>query len=418
MEKISKKSKDGIANTKVKSVMEKEGFKNSSQQLYIQFLYRILKLKQIFNLENLSIGVFTPTLFLSGERGEKFRETFLENFKFEKGIVFNASYFSNVSSEWGIGFSIWTSGENEEKKNFNFLIKELNDKGKIETSGEKLIYNLESKERLSSWIKDKKSNNNVGIITLKSAITVDKKTRMVDEDAIGFLMNDSNNVYANTQGVYILAAPVTRHIKTTAITRENYKQCFSLFAARKVIKSNWLNQKDNYMIPNINHSKYKEFENDSIIYSIFANESGASSLRNVKVEDKSFNIINEMFFMSIKDIQNLANINNNEMIYRDCIRYSKERFIYEELEKFEFSEEGELILKTARNLVVESFKYRDEFNKYHPKYNINTCDVGWYQIKFMLTKYMKKELELFEDMVKNLEDKMRSLVYELGFLKY
>lgn len=416
--KISKKSKDGIANTKVKSVMEKEGFKNSSQQLYIQFLYRILKLKQIFNLENLSIGVFTPTLFLSGERGEKFRETFLENFKFEKGIVFNASYFSNVSSEWGIGFSIWTSGENEEENNFKFLIKELNDKGKIETSGKKTIYNLEPKERLSSWIKDKKSNSKVETITLKSAITVDKKTRMVDEDAIGFLMNDSNNVYANTQGVYILAAPVTRHIKTTAITRENYKQCFSLFAARKVIKSNWLNQKDNYMIPNINHSKYKEFENDSIIYSIFANESGASSLRNVKVEDKSFNIINEMFFMSIKDIQNLANINNNEMIYRDCIRYSKERFIYEELEKFEFSEEGELTLKTARNLVVESFKYRDEFNKYHPKYNINTCDAGWYQIKFMLTKYMKKELELFEDMVKNLEDKMRSLVYELGFLKH
>ncbi|MBS5951078.1 MAG: hypothetical protein KIC47_12305 [Clostridium sp.] len=413
-----KKSKDGIANTKIKSMMEKEGFKNSSQQLYIQFLYRILKLKQVFNLDNLSIGVFTPTLFLSGERSEKFRETFLENFKFEKGIVFNASYFSNVSSEWGIGFSIWTSGENKEENNFKFLIKELNDKGKIETSGEKTIYNLEPKEKLSSWIKDKKSNSKVETITLKSAITLDKKTRMVDKDAIGFLMNDSNNVYANTQGVYILSAPVTRHVKTTAITRENYKQCCSLFAARKVIKSNWLNQKDNYIISNINHSKYKEFENDSIIYSIFANESGASSLRNVKVEDKSFNIINEMFFMSIKDIQNLANINNNEMIYRDCIRYSKERFIYEELEKLEFSEEGELILKTARNLVVESFKYRDEFNKYHPKYNINTCDSGWYQIKFMLTKYMKEELELFEDMVKNLEDKMRSLVYELGFLKH
>ncbi|MGG7212871.1 hypothetical protein ACQPUY_04545 [Clostridium nigeriense] len=412
-----KKSKDGIANTKVKSMMEKEGFKNASQQLYIQFLYRILKLKQIFNLDNLSIGVFTPTLFLSGERGEKFRETFLENFKFEKGIVFNASYFSNVSSEWGIGFSIWTSGENKGKKNFNFLVKELNEKGKIETSGEKSIYNLEPKERLSSWIKDKKSNNKVETITLKSAITIDKKTRMVDKDAIGFLMNDSNNVYANTQGVYILSAPVTRHVKTTTITKENYKKCCSLFAARKVIKSNWLNQKDNYMIPNINHPKYKEYENDSIIYSIFSNESGVSSLRNVKIEYKNFDIINEMFFMSIKEIQNLANINNNEMVYWDCKRYSKERFIYEELEKLELSEEGKLILNTARKLVRESFKYRDEFNKYHPRYNINTWGAGWYQIKFMLTKYMKKELELFEDMIKNLEDKMRPLVYELGFLK-
>lgn len=413
-----KKSKDGIANTKVKLMMEKESLKNSSQQLYIQFLYRILKFKQIFNLDNLNIGVFTPTLFLSGERSEKFRQEFLENFKFEKGIVFNASYFSNVSSEWGIGFSIWSSGESKEKNNFNFLIKELNDKGNIETIGEKLIYNLESKERLSSWIKDKKANNKVETITLKSAITIDKKTRMVDEDAIGFLMNDSNNVYANTQGVYILSAPVTRHVKTTIITRDNYKQCCSLFAARKVIKSNWLNQKDNYMIPNINNPKYKEFESDSIIYSIFSNENGVSSFRNIRIEDKSFNIINEMFFMSIKEIQNLANIDNNEMVYWDCIKYNSERFIYKELEKLELSEEGKLILKIAKKLVRESFKYRDEFNKYHPKYNINTCDTGWYQIKALLTLYMKKEIELFEDMIKNLEDKIRFLIYELGFLKY
>ena len=87
--------------------------------------------------------------------------------------------------------------------------------GKIETIGEKLIYNLNYAERLSSWIKNEKSNNKVETITLKSAITFDKKTRSVDENAIAFLMNDSNNVYANTQGVYILSAPVTRHVKIT-----------------------------------------------------------------------------------------------------------------------------------------------------------------------------------------------------------
>ncbi|MBW6411015.1 hypothetical protein [Clostridium weizhouense] len=412
-----KKSKDGISNTKVKSMMEKEGLKDSSQQLYIQFLYRILKLKQVFNLDNLNIGIFTPTLFLTGERSEKFREIFLKNFKFEKGIVFNASYFSNVSSEWGVGFSIWTTGECKEKNNFNFLVKEMSDNGKIESTREKLIYNLNYKERLSSWIKNKKSNNKAETITLKSAITFDTKTRMVDKEAIGFLMNDSNNVYANTQGVYILSAPVTRHVKTTTITRENYKQCCSLFAARKLIKSNWLNQKDNYMIPNINNSKYKEYENDSIIYSIFSNAAQVSSFRNIKIYNKECDIINQMFFMSIKEIQNLANINNNETIYYDCKRYSKERFIYTQFQALELSEEGKLILETAKKLIRGSFKYRDEFNKLHPKYNINTCDAGWYQIKFMLTQYMNEELELFEDMVKSLEDKMISLVYELGFLK-
>jgi hypothetical protein len=410
-------SKDGISNTKVKYMMEREGLKKSSQQLYIQFLYRILKFKQLFNLDNLNIGIFTPTLFLSGERSETFRDIFLKNFKFERGIVFNASYFSNVSSQWGVGFSIWSSGENREKNEFDFLIKELNDNRKIESAGQKVIYNLNYEKRLSSWIKNKKCNNKVETITLKSAVTLDKKTRMVDENAIAFLMNDSNNVYANTQGVYILSAPVTRHVKITSITKENYKKCCSLFTARKVIKSDWLNQKDNYMIPDINNSKYKQYENDSIIYTIFANENGVSSFRNMKANGKEFNIANEMFFMSINEIKDLANVNNNETIYYDCIRYCNGRVMYTVLKDLDISKEGSLILETARKLVRESFQYRDEFNKNHPKYSINTCDAGWYQIKFMLTEYMIRDLELFEDMVKNLENKLRPLVYELGFLK-
>lgn len=412
-----KKSKDGISNTKVKYMMEKEDLKDSSQQLYIQFLYRILKFKQLFNLDNLNIGIFTPTLFLSGERSEKFRDVFLKNFKFEKGIIFNASYFSNVSSQWGVGFSIWSSGESNEKNKFNFAIKELSNNGKIESIGQKVIYNLNYENRLSSWIKNKKCNNKIETITLKSAMTFDKKTRMVNENAIAFLMNDSNNVYANTQGVYILSAPVTRHVKITSITKENYKKCCSLFTARKVIKSDWLNQKDNYMIPDINNSKYKQYESDSIIYSIFANENGVSSFRNIKINENEFNIKNEMFFMSLKEIKDLGNINRNEEIYSDCIRFNNERFIYTELKNVQLSQEGKLILNTARKLVLESFKYRDEFNRLHPKYNINTWDAGWYQIKFLLNQYMKRDLELFEDMVKNLEIKLKPLVYELGFLK-
>lgn len=248
-------------------------------------------------------------------------------------------------------------------------------------------------------------------------MTLDKKTRMVDENAIAFLMNDSNNVYANTQGVYILSAPVTRHVKITPITRENYKKCCCLFTARKVIKSNWLNQKDNYMIPKTNNLKFKQYESDSIIYSIFANENGISSFRKIKIANKEFNIKNEMFFMSLKEIKDLADINRNEAIYNDCLRFNKESFMYTELKYIELSKEGKLILETVRKLVWESFKHRDEFNKLHPKYNINTWDAGWYQIKFLLNECMKKDLELFEDMIKSFENKLRPLIYELGFLK-
>lgn len=93
------------------------------------------------------------------------------------------------------------------------------------------------------------------------------------------------------------------------------------------------------------------------------------------------------------------------------------KFMYKELQELELTKEGKLILESARKLVFESFKVRNEFNKFHPKYHINTCDACWYQIKFMLTEYMKRDLELLDDMVKNLENRLRPLVYELEFLK-
>lgn len=79
-----------------------------------------------------------------------------------------------------------------------------------------------------------------------------------------------------------------------------------------------------------------------------------------------------MFFISIKEMKDLANINNNEDIYYDSLRFNKERFIYNELQELELSKEGKIILETARKLVFESFKFRDEFNKLHPQYHINT----------------------------------------------
>ena len=410
-----KKDKKGISNTKVKKKMVLEGLNNSSQQLYIQFLYRILKIKKVFSLDNVSIAIFTPMLFLSGERGENFRKVFFQNFKYEKGIAFKASNFSDVSKEWAVLFSIWTSGK-QQKEEFKIDLKELECKGIVDRC-KKEVYSLEHDKRLSSWIKNNLKAERKEIITLKSAINYDNKIKKVDKEAIGFLMNDSNNVYANTKGVYILSAPVNRHVKTTIITKENYKKCFSLFAARKLIKSKWYNQIDEYIIPNIEYYKYKEWESDCIVYSIFQECASTSSLRNVRIQEVNYNIFNEMFFMSNEEILELAIKYNNEEIYEDCKMFNKERFIKKELEELEVTTEGGLLLGKARKLIVESFKYREKFNKNNDRYNINAWDAGWYQIKAMLKVYMKEDLLEFNKLFNRLEDKMRPMVYELGFLK-
>ena len=105
------KSKAKISTeTLVNIVMKKNNMGACSEQLYAQFLYRILMLKNEYRLTDIKICVFSAPLFMSGESYKKFRDVFYSNFIFKDGILFPADKFANVSGHWGISFTIW--GEN------------------------------------------------------------------------------------------------------------------------------------------------------------------------------------------------------------------------------------------------------------------------------------------------------------------
>lgn len=412
-----KKIKKGIAETKIKKIMIKDKLKESSQQIYLQFLYRFLKIKQKYNLKNIYICLFAPTLYLTGARCDDFREIFLKEFKFKKGFIFNASNFYNVSAQWEISFSIWQAGEEKNKSEFKYDIKEVDINGEITKINEKTVYNIPKFNRASNWIINKNNKEKIETILLKSGINIEIATKGKNIDTLAFLMNDSNNIYANTKGVYILSAPVKRHVKTTEINQNNFEDCCSLFAARRIIKSDWINQKDEYIIPNKENEKYKEWVGDSLIISIFDNAAMQTSLRNILVNNKKFNLENELFFMSNKDIKTVANENINNEVYEDCKKFNSERFMYLKLQNINLSNEAKIVLEEGKKLVIESFKYRKEFDLKYPEYNINSWDAGWYQVKKMLDKNMKNELIEFNKKLNKLKDKMIPIVYEIGFLR-
>ena len=107
----------------------------------------------------------------------------------------------------------------------------------------------------------------------------------------------------------------------------------------------------------------------------------------------------------------------NEEVYWDCKKYNNDKFIYSDaISKIKFPKESQKVLDNGIKLVEESFKYRSEFNHIYPEYNINTWDAGWYQIKRMLKIYIRKNLEDFNKCMRELEEKMRTMIYELGFL--
>ena len=71
----------------------------------------------------------------------------------------------------------------------------------------------------------------------------------------------------------------------------------------------------------------------------------------------------------------------------------------------------------ACDIVRNTFKYRGLFDSVRPEYQIMNWDCGWYQVKALAKEYDKTEYDEFVELYKKLADKMRPMVYTLGFLK-
>ena len=79
--------------------MKNEKMGRCVEQLYIQFIYRLMK------LDIRKISMFTPpTVFISESFGT-FRDKKLINYELKRGFIMDSANFADVKS-WGLSFSI------------------------------------------------------------------------------------------------------------------------------------------------------------------------------------------------------------------------------------------------------------------------------------------------------------------------
>ena len=414
-------SKKGIALTSINTKMKEDGIGACSQNLYGQFLYRIDMIKRRFNLTKCYIALYSPTLYLSGPSWKNFRKVFLNDFNFIDAFTFKASYFADVADNWGIAFSLWKHGESIDKNNFVHTLVDETD-GQLTNVGTKDIYNLDGVVSASEWSKEPvKKLKTFDEVNLSSGI----KVRPSNSDTrgtnfignIGYFLNAGNNVDMNIQKVSLFTSAYGNG-HGHGINADNFDRVVTLFSARRLVSCNWQNWADEYIAPNTEHEKWSEFVSDSVVYSLFESKSNQSSLRNVEYKGKQWNIKNEFFWMPTAKMQELANNNRYDEMYQDA-QGVDDRFVCKWLNehKAEISPEAQAVLDYATTLVEQSMKYRNVFNEDNENYQIMNFDCGWYQIKGILKEYMPNELKQFNDLYKKLAEKMRPMVYEVGFLK-
>jgi hypothetical protein len=419
-----KGTENRVSETKVNSIMLKNKLGLAAQQLYCQFLYRIILLKEYFKHKNINIIQFSPPLFLTGPSFKNFRKLFFKHFSFEKGILFNASEFGDVKGNWGISFTIFSSRISEYKNNFKLEVKENIDE-KIETVGEKIIFNCDTEISLSQWIRE--FNTDTGdhgpLPCFKSGLKLaDENHPWAYKNSLinhyGIFICNGNNVYENTSKVCLMNGLMLNGAGWVPITEKNIDIVIAAFTARKAIYSNWINQKDEYFKPTIkNKEEYIQWLNNSFIYTIFNSSNNLTGMRNVIFKGKPYTYINNFFWLSNDIMKNLSIEYNFDEMYKDCNNFKSERFIYSIIKNLTISEDAKIIFELANNLLIDSFKYRKEVSILNPEWHLNAWDAGWYQIKLILKQKMPKELKEFNEKYKIFEDKMREGVYKFEFLR-
>lgn len=261
-------AKESISESLIVESMKDNKF-GGTNQLYIQFIYRIICIKQLFG-NNAVLGLFSPSSIMNGVKFDDARQGLSKlSMGYADGFMIQASNFADVADNWAISFTLW-NGESKQQ----LLSVMDNSNGKATCIGKHELKMIESKEKALDWIKTKRGETKP-VIKMTSAINLAYEDAVIDKDALAIAMMDMNIVESNAVRCAIMQAPTRARWSIIDIKEDNFDRVISYFSARKMIigqYATWVNSKDEYMIPNISDDRYSQWQNDCIVYSLFGND--------------------------------------------------------------------------------------------------------------------------------------------------
>ena len=395
-------STKNMNKTNIRDLMITDKLGNSSKQLYIQFLYRILMLRKKYKNDNIHICMFSDPKIITSVQNKKFREIFLKNYQYKESFYVNSGSFSDSSDIWGILFSVWKDGT----ENILYEIEStvLNSK-QIE---KKLLYNLDDKLPAAYWIRNLDKEEVKEVPVFSSGLIITDNIKQVPKSSFGHFLEMGHDVNC---AIFKTSLFTGAGSVGTPITKKNYYNVISLFTAKNMLLRRWYTMTDQFIAPHEEHPEYKQWNVDCIVYSLFKGSSQQTSIRgNLVIE-------NEFFWLSNNFMKELADNNGFDGMYQDSNLLNQERFVFKEMQKVELSQDAQNVLSKATELTVKSIFERKRMHSLHPEWHLNAWDAGWYQIKKILEASFENELNEFDELFKIFQDRMKSGVYKFGFLK-
>jgi len=375
--------KKGVSDTDIGLRMKQDSMNKAASNLTTQFLWKILQISYKYDI-NITVGMFTQISYAMSPSYTKFYQKWIEKFNFINGFCFHCSEFEGTTGEWPVVFSTWSTKGT--KKIISVDIYENQKNVGIKEFSTPL-------ESLSKWVVRPK--NLMDSAPLTSAITVATPEKTINltklpENALGFAVFAANDVMHSKQA-YLLSAPYANG-SGWGVTKDNLEQSLVALGLRAIIKGTWLNDRDQFSVPNTTHDLYERFKNDMMVWMLFSNFNHSASI--------------------------VATYNNAEFDIKNHF-YWRDGLISEWLDGKSFSTEAQSVIQHCNNLYDILHEYQ---NLADAKYQLDRPDAGWYQwrkalcgqnapnkmITVMYTEYKRKH--------KSLTNILVPMVYELDVL--
>ncbi|MDQ6755813.1 MAG: hypothetical protein M3004_02660, partial [Bacteroidota bacterium] len=394
-------NKMGVANTKfANTAMDKFG--KASNELYTQFVVRIAK-----EIPNATLAMFSTLKYVNAPTLDLFRQNWKATFL--DGFVVHSKAFDGLRGDFPIGFLIWKTNHNLEMNQTIIDISlEVLDKN-ANAVGEKSFYNLPNAALLTNWIIRPKTNKQE-VVPLKNAITPATATKDLrgtkwSDGAIGYMLSGGNDVQHSGIQTVIFSSGYGS-ARGYFINSENLWQIAIVFSIRRLVKANWLNDRDQFLQPSQPLSE--EFKNDCLIWMLFNGSNLTASANDLEWNGKKWSIVNH--FIPFTE----AEVNAPDRFESD--------FMVQYLADKTLSKEAIDVLNAGRVLWQAYFANTD-VRTVRDELKLNRPDVGWYQIRKALQArnssgdFTPVSFKPFEEAYKALTEKLQPMVYELGFLK-
>jgi hypothetical protein len=410
--KLGTENKSGVATTRTGNGMIDYG--HASRELFSQFVVRIAQ-----EMPTATLAMFSTLKYVNAPNFEKFRNAW--NAKYLGGFVVHSKAFDGLNGNFPIGFLVWETNQNAKKKlPIVQITTEVLDKN-AQAIGEKSFFNLPNSELLSNWVGRQKSNE-IDALPVINAITPTTKTTGVRrtkwaDGAIGHILNGGNDLqHAEQQTAVFSSVHSIGHAGGFFVTESNLWQAVAVFSVRKLIRPNWLNDRDQFLQPNAPIPD--EFKSDSLIWTLFNRGNLTAGAKELEWNGKNWSIVNHFIPFTEEEVGANGRFESDFMVkYLATLRQAQGERNY-------LSPEAKAVLATGKTLWQAYFKDIDKDGRtVRDELKLNRPDVGWYQIRNALKKRNESgdavpvDFSAFEDAYKLLGDKLRPQVYELGFLR-